>query len=310
VLLLLVLLLQDEAVAMLQPGIRLVERPGVLHFYDGRRVVSLRTDATGREAIRSAIADRNDTEARRDAHDLLARLGLVLDGAVDGPESVAHPVAAEYVTATTAGWVRPSEAAERLAAQDVHVLDDPQLQAIIADSGLSAKCLPDVEAIAGLDARRSIVVAGAAPRRCLRPLPRVNEACVRAGITWLPIGGFDGSRLRVGPLVVPGQSACLSCAQRRIAANVAYFDLQPLVADAPSAPAPAALARWAQALAALVLLAWIGGCDVRLPGRVFTLGTDELDVRHGLVHRVPRCDTCAAPDYIAAAAPWEIARDH
>ena len=299
---------------MLQPGIRLVERPGVLHFFDGRRVVSLQADTAGRAAIRSALtaaAPGADAAAVRDAQELLARLGLVLDGAIDAPRNEApYPPAAGYVSAITAGWVRPRDAADRLAAEDVYVLDNPALHEVVAASGLSARPLPDIDAIAGLDARRCVVVASAASRRCLRPLAQVNAACVRAGITWLPIGGFDGSQLRVGPLVLPGESACLSCAQRRIAANVAYFDRYPDVADAPSAPAPAALTGWANALAVLVLVGWIGARDVRLPGRVFTLVAEDLAVRQAVAHRVPRCETCAAPDYVAAAAPWEIARDH
>jgi len=42
-------------------------------------------------------------------------------------------------------------------------------------------------------------------------LPRwVNRACVSAGVPWIGAGQFP-PRLRVGPLVIPGESACLEC---------------------------------------------------------------------------------------------------
>lgn len=299
---------------MLQPGIRLIERSGALHFFDGRRVVSLRGDAAGRDAVRTATtapAHADEPPAHHDARGLLTRLGLLLD---DGPGFASAdppcPVAADYVSATTAGWVHPREAAERLAAQDVYVLDDAVLLNLLIASGLSAQHLPDVDAIAALDPQHCLVVASAERGCCLRPLDAVNATCVRAGMTWLPVGGFDGSCLRVGPLVVPGQSACLACAHRRLAANVTYSDLYADVADTACAPTPVALTAWAHAIAALLVLAWVGGRDVRLPGRVFTLGAEGLELRQGLAYRVPRCAVCAAPDYVTAAAPWEIARDH
>src|SRR3954447_18795234 len=53
-LLLLELLEEDPGLtdAMLLPGVRLVERPGALHFFDGRRVVSVRGVEGGPRAPR------------------------------------------------------------------------------------------------------------------------------------------------------------------------------------------------------------------------------------------------------------------
>jgi molybdopterin-synthase adenylyltransferase len=53
-------------------------------------------------------------------------------------------------------------------------------------------------------------------------LPRwVNEVSLGTGIPWIGAGQFP-PRLRVGPLVVPGQSACLECLE---AATRSSFDL-------------------------------------------------------------------------------------
>ena len=55
-------------------------------------------------------------------------------------------------------------------------------------------------------------------------LPRwVNRACVRAGIPWLGAGQFP-PKLRVGPLVVPGLSACLECHEEQIRASYPLYD--------------------------------------------------------------------------------------
>jgi hypothetical protein len=97
---------------------------------------------------------------------------------------------------------------------------------------------------------------------------------------------------------------------RRTAANVSYTELFDDVASAPSAPTPAALRHWSYAVATLALLRWIGDGDVRIPGRLFTLVPDDVQVRQCVVYRVPRCRVCSAPDFIVRAAPWESARDH
>jgi bacteriocin biosynthesis cyclodehydratase domain-containing protein len=202
-------------------------------------------------------------------------------------------------------------ARERLRDMTVRVWDDSgALCVAIAASGLRAEPLAGPEQIAGLAPDRSVVAVAAADRQPLSRLRAANTACLQHGITWLPVGGFDGATVHVGPLMIPGQTACAECLLRRLAANVEYGGVYPEVADAPSAPAPPAVRDWSYSVAALILLRWLAGRDAGLPGLLLSLAPDELAMRQARVYRVPRCPACAGPDFVTAAAPWDIARDH
>ena len=153
------------------------------------------------------------------------------------------------------------------------------------------------------------MVASADPSAPARPLRRINELCHESAVSWLPIGAYDGAVIRVGPLIIPGQSACFECTLTRLAANTQYSDLyEDVVLAVGSGPAPAAVDRWARAMAELIVMGWVGAADAALPGRLFTLTPTTLGVRSAIVFRVPRCPACGCPDYIPAAAPWESAR--
>ena len=345
-LLLLLQLQQAGPVAhrMLVPGIRLIERPDALHMFDGRRVVSITGDDGSREAILEAIGMRTaepgpDAEPcggdpLGDARRLLTELRLV-PAEPDAPpraERQAPPTpeetSADYVSAATAGWVPASRATVGLRRITVHVLgsspaspderagssavDSPTapLLTSLAATGIRTAKLAGPADIAHLNPARDIVAVVAADDNPSRRLVAANAACVQANVPMLPIGGYDGARMHIGPLVIPRQSACLDCMLRRAAANVTYPDLFDAVLAAPVAPTPGALRQWGASVAAMVLLRWIGDADVRLPGRLFTLVPDELQIRQSIVYRVPRCRVCSAPDFEPRAAPWEPARDH
>ena len=300
---------------MLLPGVRLVERPGVLHFFDGRRVVSVRGDEAGRRAVREAIGVTAGVGGQPvdDARDLIDRLRLGTDdGLQDGHHGDPVALAAAFASASVAGWVSPLEAHEHLRGTDVHVWDVPggALLATLSESGLRCAAFSGPDQLAAVDPGRSVVVVAASDEQPTRRLSEVNAACIAHGLTWLPVGAYDGAAIRVGPLMIPGQTACADCLLRRLAANVEYADVYPEIADAPAAPTPPALRAWSHSVAALILLRWVANHDVRLPGRLFTLVPDDLQIRQGTVYRVPRCGTCAAPDFVTAAAPWDIARDH
>lgn len=310
---------------MLLPGIRLVDRPGVLHFFDGRRVVSLRGDDDARAAVRAAVTEPVVTEpgvtepgpadepadadlAREDARRLVARLALVDAGGDDGLSS-----GARYAAAAVGGWAGSTDIARRLADTVVHVWADPsgrELCPALRASGLNARPISGPAAIPALDPARSVVLAPADDEAPVGRLRALNTACLATGVPWLPIGAYDGARLPVGPLFLPGDTACFECLQRRLAANVAYAEAYPDVVDAPAAPTPPALRRWAESVATLLLIHWIGLRDARVPGRLAMVVPDELAVRTAEVLPVPRCPACQAPDYLPAAAPWGPDRDH
>jgi bacteriocin biosynthesis cyclodehydratase domain-containing protein len=340
---------------MLVPGLRLIERPGALHLFDGRRVVSLTGDEPACTALRAAMTPSGgidvdprppaDAAAVADARQVLAELRLFVSDTDDtfdtdaGALATSHlhrpdvlsaesdraaptAVAADYVSAATAGWVTAGRARQRLRNVTVHVLalGEPgaprpdqrasPLEAALLACGLRVHRLREVDGISRLDPERDIVAAVAPDGDPVHPVVAANDACVAARIPLFPVGAYDGARLHVGPLVVPGQSACLDCMRRRAAANVTFTDVFDAVTAAPSAPTPSALRQWSSSVAALALLRWIGDRDVRIPGRVFTLVPDELQIRQAVAYRVPRCRVCAAPDYVVRAAPWETARDH
>lgn len=328
----------------LLPGVRLVERPGALHFFDGRRVVSIRGDEQARRAIRQLIGaaagrssgpdgdpdHQQGARAAADARELLIRLNLV--DPVGGPASGgaasggalsgralsggalsggALSVGADFASAATGGWVSPRLAQERLHDMVVHVWDDAgALREALAASGLRCEPLAGPEQVAALDPDRTLVAVAASAEQPLSRLRAANDACLRHGVSWLPVGGYDGAGIHVGPLMVPGQTACAECLLRRLAANVEYAGVYGDVAGAPSAPTPHGLRAWSYSVAALILLRWLAGRDAALPGLLVTLAPDDLEMRRARVYRVPRCPACAGPDFVTAAAPWDIARDH
>jgi bacteriocin biosynthesis cyclodehydratase domain-containing protein len=316
-LLLLMLLLGAAQVdrAVLMSGVRVIDRPGVLYFVDGRRVVEVHADDRTRAVI-SAVAsgasdEGSDMTAVTDAAALLERLGVVAPSPAQDRSAV-EACAADFVAASLRGWVGSDDAAARLQDTTVHLLGDcGALHAALVASGVRCRALPDAAAVSALDPQRDLVTAVAPHDRPASALAEVNEVCVRRGVTWLPIGGYDGRVSHVGPLIIPQETGCFDCLLRRLAANVEYGHVyRDVVADAALAPAPDALRAWSDAIAVLLLLRWIAGRDPRVPGELYTLAVDDLAIRQARVYRVPGCTTCAAPDFVAAAAPWTVARDH
>ena len=297
---------------MLIPGIRLVDRPGVLYFVDGRRVVALHGDDEIRSAIRSTLSDKHvhvPGEGADEIHALLDRLEVCTEGPrTDVPLRDVVSDAVAFASAATGGWTTPALAADRIGETTVYVWADEgsSLRTMLVDSGLLCEPLPWVDDIARLDPALSIVAAVASAIHPATSLSEINTACLANGIAWLPIGAYDGAVAHIGPLMIPGETACFDCLLRRLAANVEYSDVyRDVVADAPSAPTPPGLRLWCRSVASLVLLRWITTRDPRLPGRLFSLLVDDLRVDQSTVFRVPRCRACDAPDYVGAAAPWE-----
>ncbi|MDQ1733830.1 MAG: hypothetical protein QOH56_81 [Pseudonocardiales bacterium] len=320
---------------MLRPGHRLIERAGVLHIYDGRRLVSLQVDSPVKEAILAlakpaeagqgpetlpdmvtpevlAASTALDAEALQQLIDLLVRLSLIdIDDAARGPDtaSAANPrsLGAAFVSAVSFDRHTPHSIADRLAARSVWVVNagGGELLRTLLAAGLRARSVSMSDLEQSVDGT-SIVVADAADFGSMLDLLGVNELSLRHNFSWLPISTFDGDVLRVGPLVIPGQTACFDCALTRFASNVEFGVLyRDVVAPAPAAATSAALRAWASAIAALTLLSWIGTADDTIPGTIRTLSPADLTMRSATVYRVPRCSSCGAADFLPLAAPWE-----
>ncbi|HET7567576.1 MAG TPA: TOMM precursor leader peptide-binding protein [Gaiellaceae bacterium] len=188
--------------------------------------------------------------------------------------------------------------AERLAGARVSVLG----------SGGAARLLPDllspleVEAAAWDDGvwpvGDLVVVAPAAAELGL--LRDWNRVALERGFAWLQVLPFDGQLAAVGPLFVPGQSACYECYRRRRAANVSPLPDDGL-GDFPSAPALDAVLA---GQAALVALRHLGLGDGGAVGVLLALEQSPAAASRHVVHRVPRCPECSLAAEIAAPSPW------
>ncbi len=51
----------------------------------------------------------------------------------------------------------------------------------------------------------------------------VNRACVEVGVPWIGAGQFP-PKLRVGPLVVPGETGCLECLEEEVRREYPHYD--------------------------------------------------------------------------------------
>jgi bacteriocin biosynthesis cyclodehydratase domain-containing protein len=308
---------------VLSSGTRMIERAGVLHFYNGRRLVSLDTDVQ----LRSAIATISDLSAiPADLTELAAQLNidpstteqlvalmrsndlLKLDTTV---QSDASSITADFLSGLTAGEVDAQQADVRLTATTVHVLGATPGALCEALQANGVRATPSsMDLLREADPNTTLVVAESASthRTPESDLCAVNRFNLDRGLSWLPIGAYDGELIRVGPLIIPNQTACFDCTVTRLAANVEYSaHYRDVVLAMAAASAPAAMRSWAHSVAALCLLRWIGARDASVPGTIHTLVPRELSIRTATVFRVPRCPTCQARDFIPAAAPWETA---
>jgi bacteriocin biosynthesis cyclodehydratase domain-containing protein len=311
---------------VLLPGHRLIERLDALHLVEARRVVSINAPDALRTAIKQIAAQRDLGSALRRSEldeatagallELLAELG-VLDEADQLPaESSAVTLrAADFIRVSVPDAPSPREIGRRLAATTVHVInadgaaspDQPprEFLDVAEEAGLRTESTTTIEALARLDPATDVVAAlnaglGSATTS------RINELCIASGVAWLAVGSFDGAVARVGPLVIPGQSACHECLVARTASNVEFADrFRDLIPELPAVPVPAAMTAWARSVAVLILLRWVGAADPNLPGRLFVLAADSLTGRAAAVHRVPRCRGCGHNDQRPAASPWE-----
>ena len=93
-------------------------------------------------------------------------------------------------------------------------------------------------------------------------LGSLNERRLRDATPWLALLPTDGRFAAVGPLFVPGQTACHACYLLRRGATSGYEQDFALLERRPvRAPMPAATSTIAAGLAALICLRWLGARD-------------------------------------------------
>ncbi|MEE1940882.1 TOMM precursor leader peptide-binding protein [Streptomyces sp. TRM 70361] len=196
---------------------------------------------------------------------------------------------------TTVGLVGSGAVGAQLAAQ-LTELGVGQVPVLAAGAGGLAEPDGD-EALAGLlDGADLTVLALDGFRPSL--LHRLNRAAVAAGRPWLPVYA-DGSELIVGPLVVPGESACYNEheiqheSSRALRQEYQLYseelarrtadDLPPLLA-----PYAAIAASWAAVGTAPYL---VDGASF-LVGRAIRIDLERLEITREHVLRLPRCPVC------------------
>ncbi len=129
-----------------------------------------------------------------------------------------------------------------------------------------------------------------------------NERMLDAAVPWLQLLPFDGALAAVGPLFLPGETACHRCYRLRRAAHLPRGGDPLGPGHYPSAPALDAVQAGLTATVALRWLADAGGLDA---GVLLALeAAPELTLTRHLVYRVPRCPACSPAQAQAVLSPW------
>ncbi len=141
-------------------------------------------------------------------------------------------------------------------------------------------------------------------------LARWNERALAESVAWLPIRPYDGRLSAVGPLVVPGESACHECVLLRRASNLDYrSDFRLIEGVGSTAGADPGLESMVAGVAASIALRWLLAHDTRLPGRLLAVEASPFpSIEVHEVLRVPRCPSCSDVERRAAPLPWHQAQ--
>jgi bacteriocin biosynthesis cyclodehydratase domain-containing protein len=268
--------------------------PRLLPLLDGTRTSTEISEALG-QAAGPAVSK---------ALSLLAGNGLLVEGPLVPTDADARTVTATFAACVT-GRSTQAAARERLAVARVAVVG----------SGAVAKAIRRLQRQSGVGwvhafsadstpPEASLVVA--APSRTEVPtLERRNELALERKQPWLQVLPYDGRFVVVGPLFLPGASACRACWLTRRAACSGYEDDFELVERQPArAPSSAPVIALGAALATLLAVRWLTTADAGLPGRYYALETRTImHLRFDHVLRVPRCGTCGPPK-TGVPSPW------
>ena len=268
--------------------------PHLLPLLDGTRTVDDVVAELG-EAARPAI---EHALSLLGAHDLLTE-------AIPPDVAAGARRTAELLTAADAATRTCAELHAALSAGEAHVVGRaPAAEAV--GRLLQASGVPVVDGLDWDDAppERGLVVV--APRADEVPrLEAWNAAALESRTTWLQVLPFDGRFAAVGPLVVPGQTACHACFRLRRDSTIAPV-ADRTSGDYPSAPAlDVALA----GLATLVAVRWLAGSATDAGVLVAVELAPEIRCTRHFVYRVPRCPACSPAARRTAAAPWGGAHD-
>lgn len=260
--------------------------PHLLPLLDGSRTVDDVVAELG-EPVRPAV---EHALSLLRAHDLLTAQAPA--GAAAGARRCA-----ELLAATDRAGRAVAELHARLVQVEVHVLG----------SGPAAEPLGRLLQASGCSGVESLAWNEPPPDAFVVAVPASGEVELleewnrRARAPWLQVLPYDGRLAAVGPVVVPGQTACHDCYRHRRDSTIAALPDRTTGAYAGAPALDATLA----GLAAHVTLRWLAAGDVADAGVLLAVElAPELRCTRHFVHRVPRCATCSPTRRRAAASPW------
>jgi bacteriocin biosynthesis cyclodehydratase domain-containing protein len=299
---------------LLAPWYRIVRDERRLLLEHGRSVVVVEGSAVetllpallplldGTRTVDDIVAELGARRAVERALDLLGAGGVL----VEGPAASAADAAATSIAAAYA--IGPAVVAERLRGARIGVVGASAAADLIARtlraSGVGEVMPVDWDGESAVDVAVVAPTTGEAPR-----LVDWNRGALSRGVRWLLLWPFDGRHSLVGPLMVPGETACYECVQLRLAAHLDFgADLRRIEGVPAAARATVPIEFLTAALAAQIALCWLGGADLALPGLLHVLETrPTLALGTHPVLRVPRCPACSIVHRLAPLLPWHEA---
>lgn len=142
-------------------------------------------------------------------------------------------------------------------------------------------------------------------------LEELNRWSLDARVPWVTGGFLEARRLTVGPLLVPGETACYRCyLDRRVTNSSNPKGFQRMREEPESAPGNivplAGLHAWAGSLLALEAARFMRGLAPATLATVVTIGLDRLDATQDPVLRAPRCPACSRHRHRPPLEPWTL----
>lgn len=257
--------------------------PHLLPLLDGTRAVDEVVAELG-EPVRPAV--EHALSLLRE-HDLLT----------EAEPGLMRRRSAELMAATSGLTIADVQA--RLLRADVHVLGSgppaEPLGRVLQASGVGS-----VTALGWDEAPPTGGFVVAVPSSAELPLlEEWNTRALESATPWMQTLPFDGRLAAVGPVFVPGQTACHACFLHRRDATIAP---EPDRTRGPHVGSPALDAALAGLTAHVALAHLVADVDAGVLLAVEL--TPDLRCSRHFVYRVPRCPACSPAAGRAARAPW------